>query len=84
MDDAIQNYFGAPVAVHSGLDHFTQISVDAQVQAVDGRFYDVIFVGTDLGNIFKVVNLAGTKTITKQTSHHICTFHITDVGTIIT
>lgn len=30
-DDAVHNYFGAPLSIHSGSDHFTQIAVDAQV-----------------------------------------------------
>lgn len=34
MDESVQNYFGAPLAVHSGADHFTQISVDAQVNCL--------------------------------------------------
>nr|CRZ24867.1 BMA-SMP-2 [Brugia malayi] len=78
MNEAIPNYFGAPIAIHTGLDHFTQIVIDAQVKAVDGHLYDVIFIGTDQGNIFKMVNLAGTKTTAKQPSHHIYTFQITN------
>lgn len=54
-----------------------------QVKAVDDRLYDVIFVGTDQGNIFKVVNLAGTKANTKQPSHHIYTFRVTDVSSVL-
>uniref|UniRef100_A0A8W8HYD2 Sema domain-containing protein n=1 Tax=Magallana gigas TaxID=29159 RepID=A0A8W8HYD2_MAGGI len=34
----------------------TQIAVDWQVHAGDGRYYDVIFVGTDDGRVLKVVN----------------------------
>ncbi|EFO16578.2 hypothetical protein LOAG_11927 [Loa loa] len=78
MNEAIPNYFGAPIAIHTGLDHFTQIVIDAQVKAVDGHLYDVIFIGTDQGNIFKMVNLAGTTATTKQPSHHIYTFQITN------
>ncbi|VDK76169.1 unnamed protein product [Litomosoides sigmodontis] len=78
MNEAISNYFRAPIAIHTGLDHFTQIVIDPQVKAVDGHFFDIMFIGTNQGNIFKLVNLAGTKAVTKQLSHHICTFQITN------
>ncbi|VDN02870.1 unnamed protein product [Thelazia callipaeda] len=79
MAEAIPNYFVAPVVVHSGFDHFTQIAVDAKVKAVDGHLYDVIFVGTDRGNIFKMVNMAGKNIArARQLSHHIYTLQITD------
>lgn len=50
------------------------------MKAVDGHLYDVIFIGTDQGNIFKMVNLAGTKATTRQPSYHIYTFQITNVS----
>uniref|UniRef100_A0A8R1XR35 Sema domain-containing protein n=1 Tax=Onchocerca volvulus TaxID=6282 RepID=A0A8R1XR35_ONCVO len=78
MNEAVPNYFGAPIAIHTGLDHFTQIVVDAQVKAIDGHLYDVIYIGTDQGNVFKMVNLAGTTATTKQPSHHIYTLQITN------
>uniref|UniRef100_A0A0R3RXL2 Sema domain-containing protein n=1 Tax=Elaeophora elaphi TaxID=1147741 RepID=A0A0R3RXL2_9BILA len=78
MNEAVPNYFGAPIAIHTGLDHFTQIVIDPQVKAINGYLYDVIFIGTNQGNIFKMVNLAGTKSTTKQPSHHIYTFQITN------
>lgn len=31
MNEAIPNYFRAPIAIHTGLDHFTQIVIDPQV-----------------------------------------------------
>lgn len=37
---------------------FTQIAVDPQVKSVDGRNYDVIFVGTEDGRLLKLVNTA--------------------------
>ncbi|KAM3722400.1 Semaphorin-1A [Dirofilaria immitis] len=78
MNEAIPNYFGAPIAIHTGQNHFTQIIVDPQVKTIDGHTYDVMFIGTDQGNIFKMVNLAGTKATTRQPSHHIYTFQITN------
>uniref|UniRef100_A0A915PVP5 Sema domain-containing protein n=1 Tax=Setaria digitata TaxID=48799 RepID=A0A915PVP5_9BILA len=78
MNEAVPNYFSAPIAIHTGLDHFTQITIDAQVKATDGHSYDVIFIGTDRGNIFKMVNLADTKATMKQPSYHIYTIQITN------
>ncbi|VDM40743.1 unnamed protein product [Toxocara canis] len=78
VDDAVHNYFGAPLSIHSGSGHFTQIAVEAQVRALDGRYYDVIFVGTDEGTVFKLVNLAGAAAKTGHPSHHIYTLRVTN------
>uniref|UniRef100_A0A915B0J3 Sema domain-containing protein n=2 Tax=Parascaris univalens TaxID=6257 RepID=A0A915B0J3_PARUN len=77
-DDAVHNYFGAPLSIHSGSDHFTQIAVDAQVRALDGRYYDVVFVGTSGGNVFKLVNLAGAAAKTGNPSYHVYTLRVTN------
>uniref|UniRef100_A0A0N5A982 Sema domain-containing protein n=1 Tax=Syphacia muris TaxID=451379 RepID=A0A0N5A982_9BILA len=77
-DDAIQNFFKSPVAIHSGSDRFTHISVDSQVQAVDGRYYDLIYVGTDSGNILKLVNLIGAGVQTDSPTYHVYTIYATN------
>ncbi|KHN76983.1 Semaphorin-1A [Toxocara canis] len=82
VDDAVHNYFGAPLSIHSGSGHFTQIAVEAQVRALDGRYYDVIFVGTDEGTVFKLVNLAGAAAKTGHPSHHIYTLRVTNIEAI--
>ncbi|VDK44696.1 unnamed protein product [Anisakis simplex] len=76
VQESVHNYFGAPLSIHSGIDHFTQIAIDPQVWALDGRFYDVIFVGTDRGNVFKLVNLAGAAAKTLHSSFHIYTLKV--------
>jgi len=37
---------------------FTQIAVDPQVKTLDGKAYDVLFIGTDNGKVIKAVNAA--------------------------
>ena len=34
-----------------------EITIDPQVQTIDGVRYDVVFVGTDKGQVLKIVNL---------------------------
>lgn len=48
--------------------------------ALDGHCYDVIFIGTDGGNILKIVNLAGISDVKMQTSYHIYTVETMNVS----
>nr|XP_034326041.1 semaphorin-1A [Crassostrea gigas] len=57
MDPAVPSAGGSPLIVLPTFKgRMTQIAVDWQVHAGDGRYYDVIFVGTDDGRVLKVVN----------------------------
>ncbi|MFH4974288.1 hypothetical protein AB6A40_000997 [Gnathostoma spinigerum] len=60
LHDAVQNFFATPLNIHSGGDLFTQIVLDPQVQALDSRTYDVLFIGTNTGKVFKYVNTIGS------------------------
>lgn len=57
MDLAVPAYGGAPVVAMTSF-HFrlTHVAVDWQVRAADGRYYDVIFMGTDDGRVIKAIN----------------------------
>lgn len=60
MDQAVPSYWGKPIIIHAGFDYrFTYIAVDPQVEAVNGKKYDVLFIGTDVGRVLKAVNTAG-------------------------
>lgn len=60
MDQAVPSHFGRPILVHTGFHYrFTYITVDPQVETVSGKKYDVLFIGTDVGRVLKVVNVAG-------------------------
>ena len=37
---------------------FREIAVDPQLQTSDGTIYDIMFVGTDKGQVLKIVNSA--------------------------
>ncbi|XP_061172628.1 semaphorin-1A-like isoform X2 [Saccostrea echinata] len=57
MDEAVPSAGGSPIiALPTFKGRMTQIAVDWQVHAGDGRYYDVIFVGTDNGRVIKVIN----------------------------
>jgi semaphorin 6 len=59
MYDTVSNFFEQPLLVETSSKlRFTQIAVDSQVKSVDGRNYDVIFVGTEDGRLLKLVNTA--------------------------
>ncbi|XP_029848661.2 semaphorin-1A isoform X3 [Ixodes scapularis] len=63
MDQAVPSYFGRPILVHTGFQYrFTYIAVDPQVETVNGKKYDVLFIGTDVGRVLKAVNVASGAT----------------------
>lgn len=78
MADAVPNFFGSPLVVHAGVDNdrFTQIAIDPQVPALDGRRYDVLFVGTDQGRVLKMINVAGAGAKTKDATVHVETLRV--------
>ncbi|KAI6179619.1 Sema domain-containing protein [Aphelenchoides besseyi] len=57
LADSVPNVFGRAVGIHRGGDHYNQIVVLEGVQTQEGQV-DVLYVGTDQGNVFKIVNLA--------------------------
>lgn len=57
MDGAIRPIHESPLLVHTGPNYkFTTIAVDPQVETASGKIYDVIFIGTDKGQVLKMVN----------------------------
>lgn len=57
MDAPVQAYLAQPLLIQSGFkSRFTVIAIDPQVEAVSGKTYDVLFIGTDDGRVLKVIN----------------------------
>ena len=58
MDETVSAFFGAPVAVRTGVlsSRFTAIAVDPQIMTTEGKAYDIIFIGTTKGRVLKVIN----------------------------
>lgn len=57
MDAPVQSYLAQPLLIQSGFkSRFTVIAIDPQVEAVSGKTYDVLFIGTDDGRVLKVIN----------------------------
>ncbi|XP_014234777.1 semaphorin-1A-like isoform X1 [Trichogramma pretiosum] len=57
MDDAVQTYFGTPVVTKVTYNYrFTKVAVDPQVKALDGKLYDILYIGTDDGRVLKALN----------------------------
>lgn len=57
METAVPAFYGRPLLTRVTSKHrFTAITVDAQVEALNGDRYDVLFVGTDNGRIIKFIN----------------------------
>ncbi|XP_022703345.1 semaphorin-1A-like [Varroa jacobsoni] len=70
MDQAVPAYLGRPVVVHTGFSYrYTYIAVDPQVEAVSGKMYDVLFIGTDHGHVLKVINIASLTEAASDNSH---------------
>uniref|UniRef100_A0A0N4UXE6 PSI domain-containing protein n=1 Tax=Enterobius vermicularis TaxID=51028 RepID=A0A0N4UXE6_ENTVE len=71
--EPVESYFGLPVYTYYGADYFTHIAVDARVKALDGRYYDLLYVSTSQGQIFKIVNFEGSRAENKQ---HYCKYKL--------
>lgn len=65
MDDSVTPIDSKPRLIKSGVN-YTQIVVD-RTQALDGAFYDVMFVSTDRGALHKAVSLNGDVHIIEET-----------------
>ncbi|XP_055340182.1 semaphorin-1A-like isoform X2 [Paramacrobiotus metropolitanus] len=58
MDEAVPAMYGRPLLIHISLQtRFTTVAVAPQKPSVDGRVYDVLFIGTNDGRVIKAVNL---------------------------
>lgn len=58
METSVSSMHGRPLLTRVNLKHlFTAITVDPQIEALDGSMYDVIFVGTDDGRVIKMVHI---------------------------
>lgn len=65
METSVPAVHGRPLLTRVNLKHvFTAITVDAQLEGLDGRLYDVIFVGTDDGRVLKIVSAASANETT--------------------
>lgn len=57
MHGAINPIHDSPLLVHTGSNYkFTSIAVDPQVETPSGKIYDVVFIGTDNGQVLKMIN----------------------------
>ena len=61
MDQSVSASPSTPLFIRAGVrERLTQIAVDQQIRAVDGTVYDVLYIGTDYGRVFKVAVNAQT------------------------
>jgi semaphorin-1A, putative (fragment) len=59
MDKAVNPLWGAPVLIHTSFNFkYTKIAVDPQVLAMYGKTFDVLFIGTNRGQVIKAINSA--------------------------
>lgn len=70
LADSAPNVFGRAVGIHRGSDNYNQIVVLEGVQIQDGEEVDVLYVGTDQGNVIKMVNLIN-KNLTRNSTNEI-------------
>ncbi|XP_018788297.1 PREDICTED: semaphorin-1A [Bactrocera latifrons] len=58
METAVPAVYGRPLLTKVNLHHrLTTIAIDAQLMALNGEYYDVIYSGTDDGRITKFINI---------------------------
>uniref|UniRef100_A0A7E4V448 Sema domain-containing protein n=1 Tax=Panagrellus redivivus TaxID=6233 RepID=A0A7E4V448_PANRE len=61
MADLVPNMFKQAVGIYQGSDHYNQIAILPEVRLPEhDHRVDVLYVGTDQGNIIKFVSLRGT------------------------
>lgn len=61
MATAVPALYGRPLLTRVTSKHrFTSITIDTQVESLNGDRYDVLFVGTDNGRIIKFINYLST------------------------
>ncbi|XP_011308479.1 semaphorin-1A isoform X2 [Fopius arisanus] len=66
MDDAVQSFFSLPVLTQVSFNYrFTRVAVDPQVKALDGRTYDILYIGTDDGRVIKALNTKAPDSLTE-------------------
>lgn len=57
MESSVPALYGRPVLTRVTSKHrFTAITTDAQVEALNGDKYDIIFIGTDNGHVIKSIH----------------------------
>ncbi|CAL4130455.1 unnamed protein product, partial [Meganyctiphanes norvegica] len=57
MDQAVPAFFGQPVMIKTSFRYrFSKLAVDPCVRIMGGGSIDVLFIATDVGVIFKVIN----------------------------
>ncbi|KAK0425162.1 hypothetical protein QR680_009065 [Steinernema hermaphroditum] len=79
MERPVGNFFAEPVSVQRGPEQMTQVVVEAQAPALDGRFYDILYVGSDRGNVLKIVNLARAGAPGRLISHQVLSMRVASV-----
>lgn len=67
MESSVPALYGRPVLTRVTSKHrFTAIATDAQVEALNGDKYDVIFIGTDNGHVIKSIHYLRSANDTKS------------------
>lgn len=57
MESSVPALYGRPLLTRVTSKHrFTAITTDAQIEALNGDRYDVLFIGTDNGRVIKSIN----------------------------
>ena len=67
MDGAVNPIHNSPLLIHTGSNYkFTAIAVDPQVETLNGKSYDVVFIGTDNGQILKLINAGSADSLSES------------------
>jgi hypothetical protein len=62
MADLVPNIFGRAVGIYEGQDHYNFLTIHSNVHLPEHNHQtDILYVGTDQGNVIKMLNLKGTK-----------------------
>lgn len=71
MESSVPALYGRPLLTRVTSKHrFTAITTDAQVEALNGDRYDILFIGTDNGRVIKSINYLRQATIKNESKQH--------------
>lgn len=84
MDGAVNPIHESPLLVHTGNNYkFTSIAVDPQVETLNGKSYDVVFIGTDNGNVLKLINAGSGNSLAENKPIVVSEHQVLPAGTRI-
>jgi semaphorin 6 len=84
MYGAVNPIHDSPLLVHTGSNYkFTSVAVDPQVETLNQKSYDVVFIGTDDGHVLKLINAGSADSLSENKPIVVSEQQVLPIGTRI-